>query len=390
MCVRRMAARQLHRSRSIVFLCFVCRTAAATSSISAATARAARTGAPGGQIRKKDDVNITFVTWNLAQCSPSKADCAFLSSAAADSAVVAIGLQEVEMLKPRRQEGRRSRLIRRIFLSTLGKDFVPVSTTRLGSIQMFVFIRKSLKGLIDRRSLRTWEVSCGVGNVLQNKGALGLAMNIGGHRLALIAAHLAAHQSKVGARNADFWRIMRESEKALTVDGGTDEDDGSDGSDPDDYGSNDSIGALPWLDSLDCIVFGGDLNYRLELSREEVQLSLEDFVETDGIASLLDHDQLTHARASEAAFGGFSEGPIAFPPTFKFDKTSDTYDTSKKRRVPAWTDRVLYKAASGVATLNSYRQIPDSRHSDHRAVLAQILLTGGPSPSSPSTSTSDQ
>ena len=141
-------------------------------------------------------------------------------------------------------------------------------------------------------------------------------------------------------------------------------------------GSDCNVYAFPHLDDFDCIVFGGDLNYRLDLSREEVQLCLEDVPEADGIFSLLDYDQLTNARASEAAFGGFAEGPIDFPPTFKYDKTTDAYDTSKKRRVPAWTDRVLYKASPGAATLKSYRQVPDSRHSDHRAVLAQLLLRG--------------
>lgn len=42
-------------------------------------------------------------------------------------------------------------------------------------------------------------------------------------------------------------------------------------------------------------------------------------------------------------FKNFIEGPICFPPTYKYDVFSDDYDTSEKQRAPAWTDRVLWK-----------------------------------------------
>ena len=54
-------------------------------------------------------------------------------------------------------------------------------------------------------------------------------------------------------------------------------------------------------------------------------------------------------------FRNMREGVIAFPPTYKFNKWDpDTlgYDTSEKRRVPAWTDRVFFRG-----TLR--RDIPD-------------------------------
>jgi len=37
------------------------------------------------------------------------------------------------------------------------------------------------------------------------------------------------------------------------------------------------------------------------------------------------------------------EGKLNFKPTFKYDDDCDVYDTSKKLRVPSWTDRILYK-----------------------------------------------
>lgn len=32
----------------------------------------------------------------------------------------------------------------------------------------------------------------------------------------------------------------------------------------------------------------------------------------------------------------YGEAPITFEPTYKYDKNSNTYDTSKKFRTPAW------------------------------------------------------
>jgi hypothetical protein len=59
---------------------------------------------------------------------------------------------------------------------------------------------------------------------------------------------------------------------------------------------------------------------------------------------LLARDQLGAARRAKRAFLGFEEEAIAFPPTYRFDRESDVYDSSEKRRIPAYTDRILYKA----------------------------------------------
>ena len=42
-------------------------------------------------------------------------------------------------------------------------------------------------------------------------------------------------------------------------------------------------------------------------------------------------------------FRAFIEGKIAFAPTYKYDLFSEDYDTSEKLRIPAWTDRVLWR-----------------------------------------------
>jgi hypothetical protein len=50
------------------------------------------------------------------------------------------------------------------------------------------------------------------------------------------------------------------------------------------------------------------------------------------------------------------------------DNNSDTYDTSEKARIPAWTDRVLFR---GPASLKAYDRA-ELRSSDHRPVYAVL------------------
>jgi hypothetical protein len=113
----------------------------------------------------------------------------------------------------------------------------------------------------------------------------------------------------------------------------------------------------------------------------------------------------------------FEEGPIVFPPTFKFDKNSEKFDTSAKQRwtcrcasildssysaqrnrCPAWTDRILFKSkrigtcvymcavlpytqstftgesSTAVLSLESYGSVLSAQHSDHRPVYARFTL----------------
>ena len=52
-------------------------------------------------------------------------------------------------------------------------------------------------------------------------------------------------------------------------------------------------------------------------------------------AELMYHVQLRATMCESRAFPGFAEGKIGFAPTFKFDKETDSHDTSHKQRIPA-------------------------------------------------------
>lgn len=129
----------------------------------------------------------------------------------------------------------------------------------------------------------------------------------------------------------------------------------------------------------DFVVFCGDLNYRIELPREEVENAIQKLAvhnpESDAVSRqrLLKYDQLRASIASEKAFPGFCEGEIKFMPTFKFDKGTNDYDTSKKQRIPAWTDRILYKSKQMVEVVK-YDSATNSQHSDHRPVFGTFRI----------------
>ena len=91
---------------------------------------------------------------------------------------------------------------------------------------------------------------------------------------------------------------------------------------------------------------------------------------------LADLDQLKQAQASGAAFADFREGALTFEPTYKYDVGTTDYDTSEKRRAPAWCDRVLWRCRPGsdsqVACLYYGRY--ELTSSDHRPVGATLEL----------------
>ena len=344
--------------------------------------------------RDEDAVTMACVTWNMAALCPSPRDCKFLASLRHHS-VICVGVQELEDLKPRRAEGHRSvrwtEALRRAFPE---KKFYKVADHAAGPVRLAVFVNKAAP--VTVRDCAVGDVACGIGNIVRNKGCSAAFLELGVPggakgdarrapvRLCLVAAHLAAHAGKVADRNADYWRIARElaaqAPDAWRGGGGGLGGGGADVLDMSDAGDN--SGRAPLLDAADLVVFSGDLNYRLDLPREEAERGAV----AGSLADLLAYDQLKNERAKRRAFTGFLEGPIRFAPTYKYDKRSDVYDSSKKMRIPSWTDRVLYtpkgptprgkRAAPGLK-LTSYDAVASARHSDHRPVVATFRLSPG-------------
>ena len=70
----------------------------------------------------------------------------------------------------------------------------------------------------------------------------------------------------------------------------------------------------------------------------------------------------------------FKEGTINFLPTYKYDRGTHNYDTSRKQRVPAWTDRILFKSSSDKIKLLEYNSVQGVTFTDHRPVNALFQI----------------
>lgn len=164
-----------------------------------------------------------------------------------------------------------------------------------------------------------------------------------------VCAHFAAGQSQVQDRNADYGEITR---KLSFPSGRT-------------------------LNSHDLIFWCGDFNYRIDLETDRVK----ECAKNRDWDILLANEQLKVQQAKGKVFRNYIEGPINFAPTYKYDMESDDYDTSEKCRIPAYTDRILFKkrfrtsANEDPENLN-YGKIVfygrcELKTSDHRPVIGE-------------------
>ncbi|OBZ90392.1 putative inositol polyphosphate 5-phosphatase C9G1.10c, partial [Choanephora cucurbitarum] len=122
------------------------------------------------------------------------------------------------------------------------------------------------------------------------------------------------------------------------------------------------------LDHEFCFL-SGDLNYRIKMARKDVLRILANNNKKEAWEKLQEQDQLLRQKINNPLFKllTFEEAPIQFDPTYKYDPGTDFYDSSEKKRVPAWCDRILYK---GKNIQNLFYRRYEPRCSDHRPIAA--------------------
>ncbi|SRR5258707_10786330 len=117
----------------------------------------------------------------------------------------------------------------------------------------------------------------------------------------------------------------------------------------------------------------GDMNYRIDQRRDNVIAS----VKAGELDYLLQHDQLNKERKTNTGFRlrSFREAPITFAPTYKYDRRSNEFDTSEKRRVPAWCDRILYRCRDPERVECLHYRRYEANISDHRPISGRFRIT---------------
>ncbi|KAI0301894.1 DNase I-like protein [Multifurca ochricompacta] len=327
------------------------------------------------------NITILFVSWNIGASKPehlsgSKENSSFLYDAlnsVEPPDIIVFGLQEVvpldkanvaKFLKKKKglegasttlhSEHRRwtDKLVGTVTFALPDERYKLLYTKELVGLLSCVMIKTKEQAAVRDYAAHT--ISRGVRGRFGNKGAIAVRLLVDDTSLCFLNCHLAAGHRRVRDRNADAAAIIEHEklfpelqvlDEALAFVGGGD-------------------GTMA-LDH-EIVFMSGDLNYRIDQRRDAVVSS----VQQNTYESLLVHDQLTKEMKTNIRLHSFMEGPITFPPTYKYDLHSTEYDTSEKRRIPAWCDRVLWRARdpTRVEQLHYRRYEPDI--SDHRPISA--------------------
>jgi endonuclease/exonuclease/phosphatase family metal-dependent hydrolase len=239
----------------------------------------------------------------------------------------------------------------------LGESYVLLHTANLVGLFTCVFVKHKEREKV--RNVSSVEVKRGMGGLHGNKGALILRFVIDDSSICFVNCHLAAGQTQTAHRNNDIAAILESeslpAEASLTARA--------------DLFVGGGDGTMI-LDHEICVL-NGDLNYRID---SMTRSSIIDAVRNNNLQKLLERDQLLASKRKNPGFRlrSFNEALITFAPTYKYDVGTDEYDSSEKKRSPAWCDRILYRGVGRIKQMEYRRH--EVRASDHRPVSALFKM----------------
>jgi endonuclease/exonuclease/phosphatase family metal-dependent hydrolase len=219
-----------------------------------------------------------------------------------------------------------------------GERYVLLRSGQLVGAALCIFVKSSV--LKNIKNVEGAIKKTGMSGMAGNKGAVAIRLDYAKTHICFITAHLAAGFSNYEERNRDY----------VTIHHGL------------------RFQRNRGIDSHDTVIWMGDFNYRIGLGADKVK----HLIKMGDLETLYENDQLNLQMVAGLTFPYYSESRITFDPTYKYDLGSDTYDTSEKARIPAWTDRILRKGTN-LRQIN-YNTAP-LRFSDHRPVYATFQCT---------------
>jgi len=356
----------------------------------------------------------------MGNATPTGLEVVFKSNSIENYGLVCIGLQESTYKSD--QPDCVAEQLNEIIDKALGPKFVQVEYCRRAQLQMFIFAEKSVRGSIT--NIEKQVENTGFLHVFPNKGGLLCTFTMSGTKLAFLSCHLTAHEGVKhckqrndsiieilgGARTMDsrfdvseqshhmFWMgdmnyrttystVVPKSKSTKSISPSStpspkeeiptsvDDVDLQDDDDSDD-------------DKSDCVD-----------DRSEQMLSTYKMIQEEDWNTILDHDELNREIREERVLNGFTALQPQFPPTFKrvrnvgiplsnslaagngrkwnLNSTDEVQTFYDKKRIPSFTDRVLFKSMSIYAANLSndfFNSCEDVDSSDHKPVIAGFTI----------------
>lgn len=283
-------------------------------------------GTADTQTQIVEDFRVHLITWNVGSASPPDDITALLGLNVGDgnTDMYIIGLQEVNsMINKRLKDVLFTDQWSEVCMERLSPfGYVLVTSQRMQGLLLLVFAKYFHLPFL--RGVQTETTRTGLGGYWGNKGGVSARMSVFGHTICFLNCHLPAHMENSEQRMEDFESILQQQQ----------------------FEGQASTGVL----DHDVVFWFGDLNFRIDDLEMQVVKSA---IDNNKFSMLLEKDQLNMAKDSETVLEGFQEGPLKFPPTYKFDVGTDTYDTSGKKRKPAWTDRILWRLRATAPALSA-------------------------------------
>lgn len=262
------------------------------------------------------DFKVKVYTWNVAQIQPNDDTFQWAQRIFQGNAdFIMITLQEIDFSIGAVVFGSSALLDiwNNVFIKACGEnDYQSIFSNSIGGVYVNFFKRKSFTEeikIIDQRLIKL-----GFGGFTANKSAIFTKISIGLSVFNFVGCHLAPFNEGYEERNQQVQLLLKIFEE---------------------------------MGDSDFYILSGDLNYRVDISYEEaVEMS-----NNNELQALLEKEQLYKYKKENEDFNQFHEEPITFKPTYRFDMGNNIYDTSIKRRIPSWTDRVLVKVGKKRLTI---------------------------------------